>query len=683
MHTLQNEYLRLSLDANGDLHELINLHSGHNYAGGHPLWRLIYSRGEVLEIESEVGDGQPNIEVRQDEISICFERVQGEDGPLNFRLDITLQLCADEVHFRYSLANDEPDTLLRECHFPRVRGMQLPEGQELIWSFMGGQKLTDLRSRLQGQGSGYMAEDQAGLQLWTTYPGSSAATNCFVFADEKEGLYFGSHDNSFQRTLHLMRLIQDDLEAGFVKYPLLATGQSVSNEHFVISPYSGTWHHAARKYQLWAQTWFRRAEFPAWVARMNGWQRLISKHQYGKNFFPYNQLFKAYSDGKPAGIAHLLLFGWHAGGHDNMYPDYVCDPAQGGSEALREQVQEIQADGGRVSLYFNGRLIDLNSDFYDKYGQRLCIKDLYGNSGKENYAFGGIGTGTRVLAQRAFTSACPATEAWYQVLRGFANTAIDLGCDAVFYDQMGGEETVCTDVTHGHEVPLKASGLAKAEELRLLREHINSRKPDMGLGIEIISDVTAQHVDYIHSLWGARADNDWQTTGEKPKMSVFFEWFRYIFPSVILSDREIRDDTDIERRVNYCLLHGLRSDVEIYRCRATIAEAPNYRAYLTQANRLRQKYFEFLLDGTYRDTDGFTVDNDEIDARCFTSGNRLAVVMAQSHREEESATLRVPDYRLVEHDGLGLLTVEARDDAARVTLPRHALAVSIWEKVDS
>jgi hypothetical protein len=190
--------------------------------------------------------------------------------------------------------------------------------------------------------------------------------------------------------------------------------------------------------------------------------------------------------------------------------------------------------------------------------------------------------------------------------------------------------------------------------------------------------VTAQHVDYIHSLWGARADNNWDKSGEKPKMSVFFEWFRFLFPSVILSDREIRDDTDIERRVNYCLLRGLRSDVEIYRCRATIVEAPHYNAYLTQANRLRQKYAELLLEGTYRDSEGFALDNAEIDARCFTSGNRLAVVLAQSHLETAAATLQVPNHRFVEHDGLG--ETEVTGDGSQIRLKRHALAVTIWEK---
>ena len=58
-------------------------------------------------------------------------------------------------------------------------------------------------------------------------------------------------------------------------------------------------------------------------------------------------------------------------------------------------------------------------------------------------------------------------------------------------------------------------------------------------------------MDYIHNITGA--------TGP----GAFTERSRHTFPKVVISDREIRDDTDVPRRVNHAMLKGLRSDIEI------------------------------------------------------------------------------------------------------------------------
>lgn len=177
----------------------------------------------------------------------------------------------------------------------------------------------------------------------------------------------------------------------------------------------------------------------------------------------------------------------------------------------------------------------------------------------------------------------------------------------------------------------------------------------------------------------AGATNDWRR-GVKPRLSGFVEWFRYAFPEVIVSDREIRDDSDVERRVNHALLLGLRSDVEIYRCRGTIADAPAYRAYLTRADALRDQYADLLLAGRYCDTDHFRGSNGEIEGRSFVRGNRMAVVVTQSHLARAATDLTVPGYRLAEHGGLGEYSVKASPGGAAVDLGRHALAVAVFVK---
>ena len=49
------------------------------------------------------------------------------------------------------------------------------------------------------------------------------------------------------------------------------------------------------------------------------------------------------------------------------------------------------------------------------------------------------------------------------------------------------------------------------------------------------------------------------------------------------------DSGDVERLVNHALLLGMFSDVEIFRCRKTVASAPKYAAWLKEANGLRER----------------------------------------------------------------------------------------------
>ena len=67
-------------------------------------------------------------------------------------------------------------------------------------------------------------------------------------------------------------------------------------------------------------------------------------------------------------------------------------------------------------------------------------------------------------------------------------------------------------------------------------------------------------------------------------------------------NRRIRDDNDIERRVNLTLLKGLRNDIEIYRCRGLIDETPVYQAYLARVNAVKERYSDLLLEGRFAAT---------------------------------------------------------------------------------
>lgn len=156
--------------------------------------------------------------------------------------------------------------------------------------------------------------------------------------------------------------------------------------------------------------------------------------------------------------------------------------------------------------------------------------------------------------------------------------------------------------------------------------------------------------------------------------------YSYIFPETITTDRQIRDDTDVKRRVNLALLRGWRSDVEIYRCRATIAQAPKYQAYLKEIGRLRDKYRGLILNGTFRDIDLVECSNPRIDYSVFTNGDKLAIVATQSHSKSVDVGFKVAGYDFEESDGLGKYSSEGAKDSASLSLGKDAVVVLLFKK---
>jgi hypothetical protein len=418
---------------------------------------------------------------------------------------------------------------------------------------------------------------------------------------------------------------------------------------------------------------------------MKGWQRIIMKHQYGEVLFPYTDLgTRVKTVGETVGLNTTLVHGWHNGGHDNDYPNYIADPLQGGDAVLKKQIADFQKDGGAVLWYYSGRLIDKASDFYRKNGgDKLVIRDNTGSEVNDAYRFRGPGTFTGSFDSRTFAVSEFRNPLWIKELKKMADQALAYGAKSVFYDQMGSGEQPNWDLTKEFPIPTVKTIGVKGKVLGELHDYIDKKDKNVAIGIELLSDVTAMQVDYVHGRYGATEvlNPDWESKGEKPRTNNFIDWFRYTFPEVILSDRDIRDDTDIERRVNHTVLKGLRNDVEIYRCRALIDETPHYQAYLTQINQLKDRFKDLLLLGKYKDNEGVQHGSTDIEARRFDNGNKTAIILTQSHLAKANTTLKIPSgFTFLESGKVGEADIKPNKNDVDITISKHGLVVIVLRK---
>ena len=695
--TIRNPGIEVSLDSKGNLISLKNLQTGQNYASGKPMWRLYFDTQEEKENEVLASNCIPEIRQDGNSIFIKYNSLSSKNNKtVNIALLLRVTLEEKQVRFSSEIKNNELHTIVRELQYPLVANCQLPKDHQLLTTEWGGQIYKDPVGAVKsGNGAWppYYPPAQYFLQRDTRYPFGPSA-NCYAFIGEKQGLYVGSHDTTFQDTNHGLRLypsqkfVFDQLETGIYKYPNCMNGEIWQCAANVLAPYTGTWHETSNLYRAWVNTWWTHQEAPRWVKEMKSWQRIILKHQYGEVFFNYSDISTHIkSVGEGAGINTLFLFGYWKGGQDADNPNYVPDPRLGGAEVLKKEIKAFQKNNGKVLMYFNGRVIDKTSDYYrNGPGKKVSIKDNTGSEYNDAYKFRGYGTFTGDYNSRTFAVADCREPEWQQEMLKLADQALEFGTNSVFYDQLGNGDVPNWDLSKEFPIPNLKTVADKAKVLSLIHNYINSKNPEMAIGSEILSDISANHVDYIH-WYGppsckAVQNPDWEAKGEKPRTPLFMEWFRFTFPEIVVSDRDIRDDTDIERRVNHTVLLGLRNDVEIYRCRALIDETPHYQAYLTKINQLKDRFSDLLLLGKFTDVIGLNHTNPEIDAKRFENGNKAAIVFAQSHLATASTILTIPDgYKFKEYGNVGEVEVQPGKGKVQVKLGKYGVAVVVLEKV--
>ncbi len=684
MYTLENDQIQLLVDEYGRPFELRNKNNGVNYLRKHDLWRLIVDDGRCLEIETIPSDSIPEITVTGNNMRIrhseAVNKISG--GKYSIELEISFSIENDEIKTGITISNNQPETTVKEVHFPLL-AIRDEAISGVVTTYTGGQYFRDVKKKILQSHTQFKGIDHKYIRDVNFYP--TNAMNCMLIDHEDEGLYLGCHDEKLEMTAHILELDdQRDFNMLMGRSPYVACGSSWTFDRYVISPYRGSWQIAADKYRSWANCWYQAPERPEFLNGFNGWQRVILKTQYGQNPFPYNKLPEAFEASHQAGVDTLFLFGWHVHGMDNGYPDYSLDEEWGGEEALKKSIADIHNLGGKVILYFNGQLIDRRSEFYREHGQEVATFTVAGEPELHHYSFPGPGYTAAKFGNRAFTTACPSSDRWLDMLKSFIDTAIELEVDAVFFDQIGNAPYPCCNPAHSHPVPYMGSTESRIEQLTELRKYLKSRRPEMGLGVEWISDITANFVDFVH-IWGniAEKENNSRPEDMKAQYISFQEFYRYAFPETPLSNREIRTDEDIERRVNIMLMKGCINDIEIHRCQSTIAVTPHYQQYLAKANRLRSRYADILLDGKFlANYHQRAIDNQEISVSSWSSNDQLALMLTQEHLACVSGTINIPGYSLISSESVrNDVKITATGRSINIELPRNGLAVLLFQSV--
>ena len=125
------------------------------------------------------------------------------------------------------------------------------------------------------------------------------------------------------------------------------------------------------------------------------------------------------------------------------------------------------------------------------------------------------------------------------------------------------------------------------------------------------------------------------------------------------------------------LLLGSRSDVEIHRCRSSIAATPRYQEYLGRANAFRERSADLLYRGRFLRLRVPLLSNPEIQTNAFLLGNELGVLLTQSNRDVQKTEVSVPGFRFVRMDSV---SGDVVFENTTVTIPRNGFALLVYRK---
>lgn len=220
--------------------------------------------------------------------------------------------------------------------------------------------------------------------------------------------------------------------------PHTPPGETFTGATIELAGHQGGWIDAAKRYRRWFD-----AHFPVtppaggWIRRETAFTDLMFLLPEDNINLRFAEIPRWAEGAKARNIGHVMISGWHRGGHDRGYPYYEIDPRLGTWEELEAGVRACHDLGLKVSFFVNCQPIDMSTDWYreelykyrmlDPYGQPFFIVNYWG--------MGTLSARTRYLGARPFCEMDPAhPEVRALLLRQFKKL-VEIGADGLHIDK--------------------------------------------------------------------------------------------------------------------------------------------------------------------------------------------------------------------------------------------------------
>jgi hypothetical protein len=220
----------------------------------------------------------------------------------------------------------------------------------------------------------------------------------------------------------------------------LAAHQTYSPPPVTVVLHDGDWRSGFHAYQRWLSSWHDRGTpQPAWLQRSFYVRRDYPIGGSGllfdatKNRYTFDRLLQ---DGRSfGGIDFIDISGWALSEAKGRVGDYPIE--LGGPADLRANIEQARREHVPTGLYFEGYLVDTNSDVGREHGAQWQLIEKNGEG--------------KVWPNSPEIFLCPHVAAWQTYLTDrVASVAKLTGAQAVYLDEFGCDNWQCYATGHGH-----------------------------------------------------------------------------------------------------------------------------------------------------------------------------------------------------------------------------------------
>jgi len=616
---LSNALVEFSFDRRtGCLVQIRDVVDGRQYTGRSDDAQLLRVMCPSPTWQSRYADSQhaepPEVEEKASGLELHWPKLAAPDGEVEVKASVEVDLPSNspEATFTLELGNLSKHRL-HEVRFPWVGGWTGLAGRGKDRAYCG-----CVPVQLHPEGRETFSYNLAGCHRRRYY-----AYNCqmmlpfFDISGEGSGLSY----ICYQRRPLLGGMVIENLDRepnglslswSWVHYPFTKPGLSWRSPPIGIGVHRGDWHATADRYRAWVKKWWSSPPTPKRLRISIGFQVVQTRGFDGTPFHRFSEIPRLARDGLQFGVEDLCIWDPIAGLY--LRPDEgdfweEFDPSQS-LDDLRGALAKTRRMGVNVSTLVNFRLIRGNSELYQRIGEELVRRTIFGTPGSEdwsNFSYNHANLRTEYLS-RDGRVLCQRPESFRERALRIVEQTLGLGFTSLFIDQTF-EATPCFSESHGHSSPDDTHEAALGWAAHASRIVRNASPESYVIG-EITDVFGMAHVDVN---W------NWSWSSMAPEV------VRYSLPETIhcwVVDHQ-------PEVLNRAFAMGFLVAFTTGQAEKTLGAYPDFGRHVAQLSELRKRCADYVALARFRDTAGLSAGN--LLAHVFEGEAGLAVVMAETN----------------------------------------------------
>lgn len=511
-------------------------------------------------------------------------------------------IANDAIACNVAFSAENEDVTLREIEFSLPGYVNVSENKQDVFVYpeAGGVKIknpseeffveerfnkADWKDRKMWHRQEGFYHEKEGENEYTFFDKKSPSMMWVDYYGEKGGLYLGSHDRTFEKTLFPVIVSKGKSGLGLGIKKIFNRHVKAWSGDFVIGLHEADWHRGADIYRDFYRTNApapRKApdfirESPGMVCHYDfKWQNGDINHHY-------KEIPLIYEEAKKHHFNNIMIAGWNIGGFDTMYPNFRPDPALGTEKELQDAVAEVKAKGGKIFFYINAYSYDNASPDYKEFGEVWAVRDIDGNTMETKW-------GKNIL-----TGMCNSAAGWREKVKNNVKYLVEtIGANGVYIDQLSVFPKECYNKDHKHTASWVMNNCSMIKEVR----------EELGLGYEGKIFLFSEHLsDVLTSQLDSQLI---QTSWLTPVKYSFPELFRYTLPEALLTDMVLPkpwalNPPEVEEQHVYDIVCRQFSANILFWVYDHTLENPRIDEFFTKTVALRNAYRTLLTEARFMD----------------------------------------------------------------------------------